>query len=322
MKKLIISSLIIILLVVGVLMASCAPASKITPIKIGGGSVGGSWFPMMTATMVVLNENIPEIVSTVIPGGSLVNARKIGEGELDLGLIYTTTALEAWHGNDPFEKEYTNIRAIGKYITSGYQYGVNADSDIYSIADLHDKRIAIGVKGSGTELSFKQLLALYDITYDSVRAAGGKIEFLGYAEGQMALKDRAVDVAIFDGLPPDPKIVEIEIAFPLRVISIEENILAQMADKYGYGQMTIPAGVYKGTPEGATFMTVSNMLSARVDLPEDLIYKVTYSIYENLERLGEVYAKLKLMDLATSAEGIPTPLHPRAEKYWKEKGLS
>lgn len=224
-------------------------------------------------------------------------------------------------GKTLLKRSIKNIRAIGLYIKSGYHYGVNAESDIYSIADLSDKRIAAGVKGSGTELAFMRLLAEYGITYDSIRAAGGSVQFLGYGEGRMALKDRAVDVAIFDNPAPDPDIVEIELAFPVRVLNIEEDVLARMAEKYGYGTWVVPGGAYKGTPEEAHVMTVANMLSVRAGLSEDLVYRMTYALYENLERLEEIFAQLGLMDFAASATGIPIPFHPGAEKYWKEKGM-
>jgi TRAP transporter TAXI family solute receptor len=62
------------------------------------------------------------------------------------------------------------------------------------------------------------------------------------------------------------------------------------------------------------------MLIASSDLPTDLVYNLTKSIFQNLNVLGEAHVKGKLVTMETALKGMPIPLHPGAEKYYKEVG--
>ncbi len=318
----IVASLVIVL---GLLLVpACAqPAAgpKITPLKIGGGSIGGTWFPMMTATMVILNEEIPQIVSTVVPGSSLKNARRVDAGELDIGLTNVSVVFGAWKGEEPFEKEHKNARAIGRYLSNPKTWAARADSDINSLADLPGKTINVMRKGSGTELEFIRALAEYGLTFDDITAAGGKVEYLTFGQATMAMKDRVIDFSIFDNFSPDPNVVEIETSFPVRIVPVDRDVMDRLNEKYAYGETIIPGGVYKGTPNDTLSMTASTILIARADLPEDLAYQITKAIFENPERLAAGWAKLGALNPRDASSGVPIPFHPGAERYYKEKGL-
>jgi hypothetical protein len=278
---------------------------------------------MMAATMVVLNENIPEIIATVVPGGSQVNARGLQQGKLDLGLVYVNESFDAWRGKDPFEGEHTNLRAIANYLNQPYSLGVRADSDIHSLKDLVGKNINAITLGSGSEAAINRLLAEHGITYDDIKAAGGKVEHLPYGPGVDAFRDRVLDMTVFGGgPPPDPAIVEVEaIGTPVRVLSIDEEILEQMREKYGYGWVTVPGGLFEGTPGPYNTLVYGAMVTARKDLPEDLIYKITKTIFENKERMGKRSKPLKNIDPQVSIEGVQIPFHTGAAQYYKEIGI-
>lgn len=292
-----------------------------TLLKIGGGSIGGTWFPMMTASMVILNEDIQGLVATVVPGSSLKNARSTDAGELDIALTNVSTANDAWNGNKPFKKKYQNIRALGRYLSNPKTWVVRADSGINSLKDLPGKTVNTMRSGSGTELEFKRALAEYGITFEDIRAAGGKIEHLIFSQATLAMRDGVIDFTVLDGWAPDPSVVQMETAFPVKILPADQGVLDRLYEKYAYGKAIIPGGVYKGTPDDTPVMTVSTMLIARADLPEELAYQITKAIFENPERLSKGYKKLGQLSPKIAAEGVPIPFHPGAEKYFKEKGL-
>ena len=56
-------------------------------------------------------------------------------------------------------------------------------------------------------------------------------------------------------------------------------------------------------------------------MSEEEVYNFTKAIYENLEPLGESYAKAKEFKLEEAVLGVTVPLHPGAQKYFDEKGV-
>ena len=324
-KRVIIIVSLILILGLG-LIPSCGKAGggvaaegKI-PITIGAGSVGGTWFPKMTALMIVLNEQIPELVCTVVPGNSIVNTRAMGKSEVDISMAYVSSVVDAWDAREPFETKIRNIGAMGQMPYTPYHFIVLADSDIYSIEDLADKNLSVGTSGSGTNQCVMRVLAEVGITEESVKAAGGEVNYLGYGDGAMALRDRVVDMTISDGMPPAPRIMELEATLPIRVLPLSPELSQAMFDKYGYAQWLLAGGVYKGTPEDTMICGSPQIMAARMELSEDLVYKMTKALYENTDRLTEIYSAFADLDPETGAENMPIPFHPGAERYWKEQG--
>ncbi len=324
-KKWIILTIGLIAIMSLLLISGCSKTESAeggpTSLKIGGGSIGGTWFPMMTATMVILNEDIPGLVATVVPGSSLKNARSTSAGELDIALTNVATANDAWNGKAPFEKKHQNMRALGRYLSNPKTWVVRADSGINSLKDLPGKIVNAMRSGSGTELEFKRALGEYGITFEDIQAAGGKIEHLIFSQATMAMKDGVIDFTIHDAWAPDPAVVEMEVSFPVKILPIDRDMMDSLHEKYAYGEAVVAGGTYKGTPNDTLVMTVSTMIIARDDLPEELAYQITKAIFENPERLAKGFAKLGQLSPETASSGIPIPFHPGAEKYFKEKGL-
>jgi len=296
--------------------------AKTIPLKIGAGAMGGTMFPMMTSTMVILNENIPGLVATVAPGNSIVNIRNVDKGTFDLGLTYLSAGHEAWNGMKPFEMKHQKIRAIGNYPRYPYQYAVPGSSDIKSIKDLANKRINATRKGSGTELALSRLIAEYGLSYEKIKEGKGGVNFVSWEEGLLLIKDRHLDFTVFDNKPPDPNIMEIETVFPVRVLNIEESVRKEMLKKYpGYIEYKVPAGTYKGQKEDAWTIGWAAFLVVREDLDADLVYEITKAIYENPDKLAKGFDHLKDLNPKMAVEGATIPFHPGAAKYFKEKGV-
>lgn len=313
---------IILLLVFSICFFSNVQASEIIPLKIGAGSPGGTWFPMMTVTMVVINEHVPGVIASVVPGDAVSNVKNVDSNKLDLGLVYLSTAYEGRMGTYPFEKEHLNIMAIGNYPAAPYQYTVRADSDIVSIKDLYNKNIAVGSRGGGQDVNFQRVLEMYELDYESIEKAGGRLHFLSYDETKSMMKDRLIDMGIFDAYPPDANIVEVEMTFPCRVLNIDSEILSNYLKKYpGILSYKVEKGVYKGQDEDANAIAWAPLLAVNENLPEDLVYNITKAIYEHTEELSKGFKRLELLSAEAAVEGVPIPFHPGARRYFEEKGV-
>jgi hypothetical protein len=63
------------------------------------------------------------------------------------------------------------------------------------------------------------------------------------------------------------------------------------------------------------------ILVTRAELEEDVVYKITKAMYENIKDIERAHAKGKEVKLEKATVGMPIPLHPGAEKYFREKGI-
>jgi len=314
--------IIVLSLILCISCLSTVQAADIIPLKIGAGSPGGTWFPMMTATMVIINKYVPGVITSVVPGDAVSNVKNIDNNKFDLGLVYLSTAYEGRMGLPPFEKKHTNVMAIGNYPAGPYQYTVRADSEIKSIKDLYNKNIAVGSRGGGQDTNFQRILAKYGLSYESIEKAGGRLHFLSYDETKSMMKDRLIDMGIFDAYPPDANIVEIEMAFPCRVLNIDSEILNDyLVENPGILGATVEKGVYKGQDEDVHTIAWAPLLAVSENMPEELVYQITRAIYENVKELSQGFKRLEMMTPETAVEGVPIPFHPGAQRYFEEKGV-
>jgi len=84
--------------------------------------------------------------------------------------------------------------------------------------------------------------------------------------------------------------------------------------------MIVPAGTYPGIDKDVETVGMSAVLFCRDDLSEEVVYNFTKSILENIEYLKGVYAALGELDMTEAWQNLGAPLHPGAERYFREKG--
>jgi TRAP transporter TAXI family solute receptor len=83
----------------------------------------------------------------------------------------------------------------------------------------------------------------------------------------------------------------------------------------------VPANTYKGQDREIATPAVMAMMVARAELPEDLVYNFTKAIFDDLKQFHAAHAAAKSLTLETAQNGMPIPLHPGAQRFFKEKGL-
>ena len=88
-----------------------------------------------------------------------------------------------------------------------------------------------------------------------------------------------------------------------------------------YAMVQLPANTYKGQTAPVDTLAVLAIWAAHAELSEQTAYEVTKALYENVDALGQVHPKGKEIGLKTALQSISIPLHPGAEKYYREKGL-
>ncbi len=244
----------------------------------------------------------------------------IENGEVDLALVQTDIADYAWNGTEMFKDggKLQKFAVIASLYPELIQVVVRAESGIDSIADLKGKKVSVGAPGSGTEANARQLLETYGLAYKDL----AQVQYLSFAESAEAFKDRHIDAFFVTAGIPNAGIQDTATMHKIKVLYVTDEMFQKLHGKYGfYGKAIIPADCYINQPELVQTVAVQAVLIARRDLDTDVVYKMTAALFDNLPELATTHAKGKEISLEGALVGVSTPLHPGAEKYFREKGI-
>ena len=317
-KRVVMSGFIALLVIFPLLFANGVDAAKKTIITCGTGTTGGSFYLLGSGLATILQRHIPNVIANAqATTGAWENIRLVHEGKATLGLVGGDHMYYGWHGKAKFKKPQDKIRLIvGTYIPTT-NIVVHADSSIRSIADLKGKKIA-STPGFGAGQLIPAILDGYGIKKDEV-----KIVPLGGSEVISTFSDKNVDAFCVAFGAPHPLITQVTKTRKTRFLGLsEEKIKAVLKKKPFWVRCTIKAGTYNGQEENMHAVTSPVTWITSSDVSENLGYQITKTVIENSDEYAKIYRLGGQFNKenALKADGI-IPLHPGAEKYYKEIGL-
>ena len=288
-------------------------------VNVGTGSQGGTYYPVGSAMATIWNRVIPNMRAAVqSTGGTRANIQLMANGEVEVGFTdglyyfayngmrdFTGNAQSFLRGTIPLYPEPIHLMAA-------------EGSGIKSIKDIKGKRVAIGAAGSGIESTCRVLLKdVLGIDPDKDISA----QNLGMGESAGALADKAIDVAFMMGGVGSAAVVEVMTMRTGYLIPLEDDVVAGLNKALPYySAFSIPANSYSGQPEPVKVSATWNVLSMHEKLDTDLVYAMTKALFDNKNDLVNVAAIMSFMN-ASEIDVIKIPLHPGAEKYYKEIGV-
>jgi TRAP transporter TAXI family solute receptor len=251
--------------------------------------------------------------------GSVENVQLIGKGQLESGLCQADIAYAAYKGTGRFAKAPVHeLRAIANLYPEAMHIVVRADSEITSIPQLKGKRLSAGEEGSGTLVDAEAILAAYKVRRKDVH-----VRFLTPGQASDALRAKEIDAFFLVAGTPVRAVAELADQVPIRLLPISEEALARLRRGHPFlGAAVIPAGTYKDVEEADTVSVGAEWVtSSAVDA--DLIYGVTKALWEKSTRklLEGGPPEAKQIRLETALDGLPIPLHPGAERFYREIGV-
>jgi TRAP transporter TAXI family solute receptor len=118
-------------------------------------------------------------------------------------------------------------------------------------------------------------------------------------------------------------VTEASVGRPLRLLNFSPGLLEYLA-KFGLGSGKIPKGTYPkaaNADEEVTTAVGGSVIVANKDVPDDVAYALAKAINENVDRFRRIHSSLQPYEAKFGPTQTAIPLHPGAEKYYKEKGL-
>ena len=307
------------LLVAGALAASAPLTHAAEFINVLTGGTSGVYYPLGVSLTQIYGKVMPDAKTSVqATKASAENLNLLQAGRGEVAFTLGDTLSEAWKGNEEvgFKAPLNKLRAIAAIYPNYIHFLASADAGIKSLADLKGKRVSVGAPKSGTELNSRDILKAVGMTYKDF----AKVEYLGYAESVELIKNRQLDATLLSSGLGVAAVRDLATALKIVVIPIPAEIVTKIGEA-AYQTGTIPANTYNGQTADVPTVAVQNFLVTHEGVPADTVYKMTKSMFENIDAMIAAHAAAKAINKATAAKGSPVPLHPGAEKYYKEAGL-
>ncbi|NDW06206.1 TAXI family TRAP transporter solute-binding subunit [Jiella pacifica] len=297
-----------------------APASASAQqfINVLTGGTSGVYYPLGVALAKVYSDNI-EGVKTQVQStkASVENIKLVTQGRGEIGFALGDSVKAAAEGNAEagFPEKVEKLRAIAAIYPNYVQIVASKDSGITDLEGLKGKALSVGAPASGTELNARAIFSAAGMSYDDL----GKTEYLPFAESVELIKNRQLDATLQSAGLGVASIRDLAASLPISVVAVP----AAIAEKLGapFQAVEIPAGTYDGQDQAVPTLAITNILVTSSDVDEELAYQMTKQMFEHLDELTAAHNAAKAIDPKTAAKNLPVPLHPGAERYYKEAGL-
>lgn len=294
--------------------AAAGPVAAQERVTIGTGSTGGVYYPLGGGMAEIFTDLVDGVTATAeVTGASIENSRRVGSGEMTLGIGNANTVYFATQGTESFQQEYP-LQALAALYPSTFQLVVRADSDIDEVSDLEGARVAVGPPGGATRVMADIVFKAHDIA-DSLQ-----YEFIDFTEATDSLKDRNIDASVVLAGLPTPTVIDLATTAGIRIVPLDAEAMASINEEHPYYvQGTVAGGTYDGQDEDVATLNIWNILFANADADQDMIYKMTKAIFENQDRLVSIHPAAKKIQPETAVD-TPIELAPGAARYFEEVG--
>ncbi len=292
---------------------------------IGTGGVTGVYYPVGGAISRMVNAKRDEynIRATVeSTGGSVFNVNALMAGDLEFGVVQSDLQYHAYSGQNDWEgRPQTKLRAVFALHPEIVTIVAAADKDIKTVADLKGKIVNIGQPGSGQRSNAFDLFAVAGIDPDKDLKAEG----LRPAESAGMLQDNRIDAFFYTVGHPNGSVKEAAAGTrKVNFVTVPEEMVAELTQMHSfYASAAIPIHHYPGVANDADVPSfgVKATLCTSADVPEDVVYAITKEVFTQLESFRSLHPALEVLTPENMLQGLSAPLHPGAERYFKEAGL-
>ena len=285
-------------------------------VTVATGGTAGTYFPLGGAMAEIWNKNVKGVnANATVTGASVANVAMLAKGDVDVIFVQNDGAFYALNGIELFkDKKLASIRGMATLYNETVQLVALADSNIKTVADLKGKRVSVGAAGSGVELNARQVLEAAGLSYNDI-----KVQHLSFAESASNLKDGNIDAAFNTAGAPTAAIQDLSVSKNCVLVPIDGDVAKKLMKKWSfYTAEKVPANTYKGVTKDTMTIAVKSMLAVDAKMDSQLVYDLLKAMYANGERLVASHKKGADIKLATGMEGMSIPLHPGAEKFFKD----
>jgi TRAP transporter TAXI family solute receptor len=322
--------IVLALVLVLAVAVSGAVAQAPPPVNLAFATLdtGSAWYVYGATMAELLRKTLPpgSNVDVKPRAGGVGNPRLVAKNETPLGFGFTVTNRWAYEGKEAYSEKLENLRGLVGGLDTYYLVAVASNRlGISSVRDIRDKKVPVKIYtqpvGALGEFAGRQVLRALGISYNDIRSWGGSTTHVGYNVIVDAFKDGRADVLFAVVTPKHPSVSEIANDGTVRFLGLDAETTNALLP-LGYVSATMPAHTFKSQPEPVATVGFPTVLITNKELPEPIAYTVTKTILDNKDALVRGHAGLAEFDPRTAwqPEKVGLPLHPGAERAYREKG--
>jgi len=287
-------------------------------INVLTGGTSGVYYPLGVALSEIYGKGIEGSRAQVqATKASVENLNLLQQGRGEIGFSLGDSVKLAWEGDTEagFPGKLDKLRGIAAIYPNYIQIVAAQASGIKTLADLKGKSLSVGAPASGTELNARAIFEAAGLSYKDL----GRVEYLPFAESVELIKNRQLDATLQSAGLGVASIRDLATTQPINVVAVPPADVEKIGAPYI--SAIIPAGTYDGQAEDVPTAAVGNFLITHEGVSEETAYQMTKLLFESLPQLVAAHAAAKAIDPQKALEGMPVPLHPGAERYYKEAGI-
>jgi len=298
------------------ILATATPAGTFYPVGVA----------IATLTKIKIEPKHNFSLSAVSSAGSGENIRMLRQNRAQFAILQGLYGAWAWNGTGKLASDgrQTYLRSITMLWNNVEHFVIKSDyvktGNISDLNGLKNKWFSLGPKESGTEGSGSYILeSLGFRPYENF-----KISTNTYGSNAEAMLDGSIEGMNIPGGPPVSAVTQVFSALGKDVTVL--NITDQQLQRIDRGfplwhRFIIPAGTYPGQDKPIRTIAQPNFMAVRNDIPVDVVYLITKTIYQNLPFLHYIHSGTRSISLENAIRGLTVPLHPGAARFYREQGI-
>lgn len=306
--------------IVGAVLASflalpALAADQFLNILTGGTS--GVYYPLGNALSSIYGKALPGARVTVqATKASVENLNLLQAGRGELAFTLGDSLTQAWEGVEEagYKAPLRKLRTMAAIYPNYIQIVATADSGIKTLADLKGKRVSVGAPKSGTELNARAIFKAAGLSYSDM-----KVQYLPFGESVELMKNKQLDATLQSAGLGVSSLRDLATNDDIVIVPVSPEVIAKTGDS-AYIASVVPANTYRGQTVDVPTAAVRNFLVTHEGVSADLVYGMTKSMFANMPDMLAAHSAAREI-LPDQAAKSPIPLHPGAEKYYREAGL-
>lgn len=281
----------------------------------------GALYPLGAGISNLWNTKLGYVRANVqASNGGVQNLNLLKAGNAQVSFAVSSIAYEAMHGQRGFkDRDYKGLRVLAGLYYNPNQVVARTDSGVKTLADFKGKRFAPGAAGGTTEVESRIHFGATGLKYpDDIKA-----QFVGFTESIDLMRNKQLDGAWIMAGMPTAAVTEMCSTANGKLVPIDADLIKKLqADYPWYAEFMIPAGTYDGQTEPVRTTAIKLLMLTDASVPDDVVYDLAKTFWENLPELVQAHSVMKTVtkDMATT-DLAGLPLHPGAEKYYREAGM-
>lgn len=291
-------------------------------VRIATAGSGGNYYRLGGGLASAWNDKVDGIQASIqATGGTVENLDLLADREVEIAYLAGSIGKQAYDNSGQFEARpagrYQGLRSIATvYPNPQWFVAMSWAPEIKSIRDLKGKRVAVGTLGSQGEAWWRMIMSHVGLSYDDIQA-----EYTFHQTAIDQVRNKQIDAVVGPDAPGSATIQQMMDTGSARILDVDADVIAFM-DQAGLDYpYTVPSESVPGSDKPVKTFAAPTTLATHDGVTEDRVYELTKAMWESQERLLSVHPLAAFMRLEDALDGLPFPLHPGAERFYREKGL-